>query len=153
RADAEPPFPDPPGHLDEHIAQINQAGGKALDPKAIPAADRRELNDQLRELFGTPARPKVEASAEVVEELGLDEQTLKAGSTLSRRHCLTCHGVAGDGRGPTGPWVNPHPRDYRQGIFKFISTNTEVTGRKPRRADLLRTLRAGVDGTTMPSFS
>src|SRR5262249_25285115 len=71
---------------------------------------------------------------------------------LYRRHCLHCHGLAGDGRGPTGPWVSPHPRDYRQGLFKFMSTATAVTNRKPRRSDLLRVLHNGVDGTSMPAF-
>jgi mono/diheme cytochrome c family protein len=69
-----------------------------------------------------------------------------------RRHCLHCHGLAGDGRGPTGPWVSPHPRDYRQGLFKFISTRNGLRARKPRRQDLLRTLHKGIDGTSMPSF-
>jgi len=62
--------------------------------------------------------------------------------------------VAGNGRGPTAPWVNPHPRDYRLGKFKFTSTNAMKLGteRKPRRADLLRTLREGIEPTSMPSF-
>ncbi|HEY8503802.1 MAG TPA: cytochrome c, partial [Gemmataceae bacterium] len=65
--------------------------------------------------------------------------------------CVHCHGLTGDGRGPTGLWIQPHPRDYRQGVFKFVST--EGTGpRKPRRADLLRTLKAGIPGTSMPAF-
>jgi mono/diheme cytochrome c family protein len=59
--------------------------------------------------------------------------------------------VAGNGRGPTAPWVNPHPRDYRLGKFKFTSTKGG-NERKPRRVDLLRTLREGIETTTMPSF-
>jgi mono/diheme cytochrome c family protein len=60
--------------------------------------------------------------------------------------------VSGDGRGPTVPWVHPHPRDYRQGQFKFMSTTTGVPTRKPRRADLVRVLHQGIDGTSMPAF-
>jgi hypothetical protein len=48
--------------------------------------------------------------------------------------------------------VSPHPRDYRQGIFKFTSSSQGEGQRKPRREDLLRTLREGIDGTSMPSF-
>ena len=77
----------------------------------------------------------------------LDDKTLEKGSVLYRRHCLHCHGMTGDGHGATAAWVNPHPRDYRAGIFKFISSE-----RKARRDDLLRTLRQGVEGTSMPSF-
>jgi hypothetical protein len=65
---------------------------------------------------------------------------------------LHCHGVSGDGRGPTGFWVNPHPRDYRQGIFKFVSSKTGFRGRKASRADLMRVMRNGIDGSAMPSF-
>ena len=69
-------------------------------------------------------------------------------------HCLHCHGVTGDGRGPTGRWVNPHPRDYRPGLFKFQSVNQEdgVT-RPPRREDLYRTIHEGVEGTAMQSYN
>ena len=45
--------------------------------------------------------------------------------------------------------LNPRPRDYRPGIFKFTST---PYGSKPRKTDLLRTVRRGVTGTSMPSF-
>src|SRR5207245_5054559 len=85
--------------------------------------------------------------------LKLDEPTLAKGSHYYRLHCLHCHGLTGNGRGPTAPWVNPHPRDYRQGIFKFTSSSQSTGTRKPRREDLLRTLREGVEGTTMPSFN
>jgi hypothetical protein len=40
---------------------------------------------------------------------------------LYRRHCAHCHGISGDGRGPTAMILNPYPRDYRPGVFKFKS--------------------------------
>ena len=76
-------------------------------------------------------------------------EVLKNGSKLYRRHCLHCHGVTGNGRGPTAPWVSPHPRDYRRSLFKFTST---ASGKPPLRADLYRTLMRGIDGTSMPPF-
>lgn len=88
-----------------------------------------------------------------IDNLELDRGSLKRGSALYRRHCMHCHGVTGDGRGPTGPWVHPHPRDYRQGLFKFVSTAVNINTRKPRRDDLLRTLNHGIDGTSMPAFA
>lgn len=119
---------------------------------------RADLASQLNKMFGTPAQPTLavlDAKEEGAEELPairdalrLDDKTLEKGSALYRRHCLHCHGVSGDGRGPTAPWVNPHPRDYRAGVFKFIS----ATKAKPLRDDLLRTLRQGIEGTSMPSF-
>ncbi len=74
---------------------------------------------------------------------------LKEGRELYMRHCLHCHGVSGDGDGPTARFLNPRPRDYRAGVFKFTST---LSGLKPSHDDLKRTLQNGIPGTTMPSF-
>lgn len=144
-----------PGQQDLHIATFKE--DEILQPKNLSAKDRRQLDTALTKIFGTPAAPTVapddkEAGDQAVE-LKLDKDTLKLGSKYYRTHCMHCHGVAGDGRGPTGPWINPHPRDYRQGLFKFISSDTTVAGRKPRRADLRHTLEHGIEGTSMPSFS
>jgi mono/diheme cytochrome c family protein len=152
----EPFYPIPPGRLEETIARIGKAtdqgglGGKALDPRDVPAEQRKELEAALLEMFGTPRSPKVNVDG--AGELDLDEETLRLGSIVYRRNCLHCHGLAGDGRGPTGPWVSPSPRDYRQGKFKFISTSPAVSGRKPRIDDLLRVISHGIDGTSMPAF-
>ena len=74
---------------------------------------------------------------------------LVEGRNLYMTHCQHCHGVTGDGKGPTSRFLNPRPRDYRQGTFKFKSTQR---GLKPSRKDLLHILEQGVPGTYMPSF-
>lgn len=74
---------------------------------------------------------------------------LKGGRNLYMQHCLHCHGVSGDGNGPTARFLNPRPRDYRQGVFKFKSTQAPF---KPSHADLVRVLKDGIPGTYMPSF-
>lgn len=166
-----------PGELDKSIEAALREKNKANpdviqreDPKNLSAKDRKALQDVLDEVFGTPAKPTVgpfisdkdynQALAEAlgdlkeddVDKLALkdyqDQQPLRNGSALYRKHCLHCHGLAGDGRGPTGPWVHPHPRDYRRGLFKFTSTGS----RKPLRQDLYRTLEKGIEGTSMPAF-
>jgi mono/diheme cytochrome c family protein len=97
-----------------------------------------------------------DSSDEIVDALKLKDDSgkdrLAPGSRLFRRHCLHCHGLTGDGHGPTAEWVNPHPRDYRLGKFKFSSSSQPAGSRKPRREDLKRTLRQGIEGTSMPSF-
>lgn len=75
--------------------------------------------------------------------------TLKHGRGLYMRHCSHCHGASGDGQGPTAKYLNPRPRDYRNGVFKFTST-TELS--KVSRDDLSRVLKYGIPGTYMPSF-
>jgi mono/diheme cytochrome c family protein len=141
-----------PGQLDKHIANLKSLEGKTLDPRDLSAKERQDLETALKQFFGTPAHPSVKLDGDITD-LKLDEDMLKKGSAVYRRHCMHCHGVSGDGRGPTGPWVNPTPRDYRQGYFKFLSTSTRFDDRKPRRQDLYRTLDRGIEGTSMPSFN
>jgi len=76
-------------------------------------------------------------------------EVLAEGRRLYAEHCLHCHGVAGDGNGPTAKYLNPKPRDYRRGLFKFTSTHYDY---KPRREDLARIVTDGIPGTYMPSF-
>lgn len=127
----------------------------------MPAA-KTAVTAALAEDFGTPQKlvawqklPVNYGAADATVE-GLDAaQTkeagwnLKLGRNLYMKHCLHCHGVSGDGAGPTAQFLNPRPRDYRQGVFKFTST---ISGIKASRTDLMRTLDEGIPGTSMPSF-
>lgn len=124
------------------------------NPRDVSPEDRAALEDRLTEIFGTPANPTVGViSEEQRETLKIDSRTLERGSVLYRVHCLHCHGVTGDGRGPTARWINPHPRDYRQGLFKFQSVDQTEAPRPPRRSDLHRVIKYGIEGTAMPSFA
>jgi mono/diheme cytochrome c family protein len=149
-------------------AKLEGLVGKTLyDPLTLPADVRNEYAKNLKEMFGTPAHPKVSGfepaalkaldesltADAVVQTLKVDDKTLEEGSRLFRMHCLHCHGMEGNGRGPTGPWVNPPPRDYRLGIFKYTSSAQDQNQRKPRRDDLLHVLAFGIEGTSMPSFN
>ncbi len=78
-------------------------------------------------------------------------QVLQYGRELYMTHCLHCHGTTGDGNGPTAEYLNPRPRDFRLGLFKFTSTNATTT-KGARRDDLEHVIRQGVPGTYMPSF-
>ncbi|MFM7928641.1 MAG: c-type cytochrome, partial [Pirellula sp.] len=66
-----------------------------------------------------------------------------------RKHCVSCHGLSGDGLGAAAMLLEPYPRDFRRGTFKFKST---PVGQKPTREDIHRTLYEGIPGTAMPSF-
>lgn len=146
---AQPPGPGEPGKLDAELAAIDSLGGRTGDPQTVPPKYTLALGRFLDETFGTPAAPTINGEEAVAAKLGLTPNRLAEGGRLYRRHCLQCHGLPGDGRGPTGQWIYPHPRDFRRGAFKFVSTGD---GGKPRKADLARTLRDGLKGTAMPAF-
>ena len=75
--------------------------------------------------------------------------SLRDSAELYRQQCLHCHGVEGGGDGPTSHFLDPRPRDYRKGVFKFTAVKDKA---RPRREDLFRVLDMGVYGTAMPSF-
>lgn len=76
--------------------------------------------------------------------------TLRESAEMYRVQCLHCHGVEGGGDGPTSPYLDPPPRDYRHGKFKWVAVDRNDP---PRREDLLRILREGATFTAMPSFA
>lgn len=132
----------------------------AKDVKFSPE-QRDDIDVTLAAFFGTPDQPVIPTLADVDTTLLLNEQLLKmsAGKVgsdelnrpegLYREHCAHCHGVTGDGNGPTAAFLNPYPRDYRKGWFKFKSTKV---GTKPTHDDLKKILLDGIPGTAMPSF-
>ncbi|HEV7282720.1 MAG TPA: cytochrome c [Pirellulaceae bacterium] len=115
----------------------------------------------LTEWFGTPDDPRAPKIGDLdfSTVLDADRLTMASGAVYSdqedtkfglyREHCAHCHGVTGDGKGPTAPFLNPYPRDYRMGVFKFKST---PRGSRPTHDDLRRILVEGIPGTSMPSF-
>ena len=92
-----------------------------------------------------------EAPAEGTQFVINPGHVLKSGRGLYMTHCAHCHGTSGDGNGPTAQaaLMNPMPRDYRRGIFKFTSTKPAD---KVTRDDLHRAILRGIPGTYMPSF-
>jgi mono/diheme cytochrome c family protein len=125
------------------------------DPKSVSLVQKEAIRETLAGLFGTPDKPLAP------EGSGLDLKRLDAAAGpvasdaqgrqrgLFRQHCAGCHGISGDGAGPSAALLNPYPRDYRRGIFKYTST---MPGIKPTSDDLRQTLLRGLPGTAMPSF-
>jgi cytochrome c oxidase cbb3-type subunit 2 len=73
-------------------------------------------------------------------------QTLYLGQQVYQVNCAVCHGVGGDGNGPSASSFRIRPRDFRPGIFKFSST---PSGSLPTDGDLLRTVTQGLRWTAM----
>ena len=129
--------------------------------KELPAQQQQQLVGYLEEYYGTATNPRwmtpadpaktppgeKEPAASLVEKV--ERSHLLHGLRVYTQRCAACHGTTGDGAGPAAEYLDPKPRDYRPGIFKFIST---IRGSKPRREDLARLIRHGAKGTSMPSF-
>lgn len=54
--------------------------------------------------------------------------------------CWTCHGQAGKGDGPAGKALNPAPRDFSAGSFKF---DADKNGKPGEDADLKLVITKG----------
>jgi hypothetical protein len=109
---------DPPAFR-LNMVQVTQS---QISPK-----HQQAIADILGAMFGTPDKPFA------MPETGLDERMLKmsAGPVWSneagdkhglyRRHCAHCHGISGDGQGPTAAILNPYPRDYRHAGIRALT--------------------------------
>ncbi|MDY3556547.1 c-type cytochrome [Gemmata sp. JC717] len=138
-----------PNSRNDEIAALDSLGGKTADPATIPAEERAKVEAFLKITFGTPAAPTVAVEGETATRLKLTAAHLAEGGKLFRAKCQQCHNLAGDGRGTSSATI-PFPRDYRQGVFKFVTSNASG---KPRRADLVRVIADGLVATPMPSFA
>jgi mono/diheme cytochrome c family protein len=147
------------------VAYTLRAETEKLD---LPAKHQAQIAEYLAMFHGTPANPRMalpDAAAEApapaaaesaavkaiprADKPGYDRRHLQLGHEVYTKQCAGCHGTTGDGKGPAGVYLNPPPRDYRNGVFKFTST---PRGSKPRREDLRRILKYGAKGTSMPAF-
>lgn len=77
------------------------------------------------------------------------DQTLAEGTEIYLQRCSFCHGLLGDGNGPAADYLDPRPRDFTLGTFKFRTTQS---GELPRDEDLFRTVSRGLPGTAMQAF-
>lgn len=144
------------------------------DAQSLPDDQQQEVEALLTRFYGTASRPRLmvldaaaaandtsagngsggdavsaEDAADGLElKEVIDAERLQHGAQVYQARCAACHGVTGDGNGPAAQYLDPKPRDYRRGLFKFTSTGRN----KPRKADLIRTVKYGARGTSMPSF-
>ncbi len=71
-------------------------------------------------------------------------ELITKGKGIFSQQCVTCHGAEGRGDGPAAGALNPKPRD-------FASTES---WKNPRTVTgVFKTLKEGLPGTPMPSFS
>ncbi len=79
------------------------------------------------------------------------------GRVVYERYCWWCHGKDGAGDGPAAPYLNPPPRDFTYGLYKWKSTPFgEIT---PSDEDFRKMISGGfgagghgLKGTAMPGW-
>ncbi len=86
-----------------------------------------------------PSTPMPDETPELIEQ----------GHEIYIRRCSFCHGLLGDGNGPAADYMDPRPRDFTLGTFKFRTTQS---GQLPTNEDLFRTISRGLPGTGMQAF-
>ncbi|MFM8272895.1 MAG: c-type cytochrome [Gemmata sp.] len=133
-----------------------------LDPAAGLGKNLKDARAKLGKAKVKDLEADWKAATEAKEELKLDDAALARGSLVYRRWCVQCHGPNGAGEAAYAIEGGPMPRDYRQGVFKYVTAFPPPNavkkaglgaGGKPRRSDLARTVRNGVPGTMMPAFT
>jgi mono/diheme cytochrome c family protein len=148
---------EPPGFRFNAVEKLKQERLFLEDGEQFPDSSREEVTSILNVLFGTPDQPQFPDSPTPIVDL--DRLEMAAGPVeseidgtphgLYREHCAHCHGISGDGAGATAALLNPYPRNFRHGKFKFKSTPLRTP---PTDDDLRRILANGIPGSAMPSF-
>ncbi|MFQ5437849.1 MAG: c-type cytochrome [Paracoccaceae bacterium] len=100
----------------------------------------------LLAVSGVPGQAKNVPSGPMPEAT---EAFVEKGHATYIRRCSFCHGLLGDGNGPAADYLDPRPRDFTLGTFKFRTTQS---GELPTNEDLFRTVSRGLNGTAMQAF-
>lgn len=92
----------------------------------------------------------------------LAQTDVEKGKAVYERLCAFCHGPEGAGDGPAAQYLNPAPRDFTMGLYKWKSTPFDEYA--PTDADLQRMISGmrshdsvegwdGMNNTSMPGWS
>ena len=101
------------------------------------------LSAAIDDSFGTYDAPKLLAS---------DVDPAHA-RRLWMQKCSQCHGADGQAMTPTADLLYPRPRNFSEGVVKYVSSRaTDEHTPRPSRADLRRVIRDGAPFTSMSAF-
>lgn len=140
------------GNLPEPYDKLDAWKGKTLTV-IVPTEELRGLVAYIQKL-GTNRGAWREVfepqmlSVSVMSIPQTDDQVAR-GKAFYERRCIGCHGPKGDGNGPAATFLDPRPRNFTLGVFKFRTT---PSGSLPTDGDLYRTITRGVRWTAMPTW-
>jgi mono/diheme cytochrome c family protein len=78
------------------------------------------------------------------------EDRRSSGRRVYETYCIGCHGQNGLGDGEASVFLNPKPRNFVNGQYKFFYFGE--SGPYPSTASLQVTIRNGIQGSAMPAF-
>ncbi|MGH9466246.1 MAG: c-type cytochrome [Terriglobales bacterium] len=102
----------------------------------------RRANFEARFDFHKPPPPGAENVVDLRPLLAPTPKLLTEGKQVFAANCAPCHGADGYGNGPRAAGLNPPPRNYHSGKFRY---GTSVL-------TMYHTVTNGSPGTSMPSF-
>jgi DMSO reductase family type II enzyme heme b subunit len=79
----------------------------------------------------------------------IKKDLLEKGKKVYFKRCVWCHGVEGGGDGPSADRLFTRPRNFIQGTFKIRTT---ASGDLALDADLINTVKNGLQGSAMPAW-
>lgn len=127
-----------------------EAEKKARGEQGSPTTNNQELLDKLAAVETALSEAQDRAlSLSLVSQNARRAALASQGQMTYKRHCATCHGANGDGKGVSREFLDQTPRDLTRGTYKFRST---PSGTLPTSEDIARTLRVGIPGTAMPGW-
>ncbi|MEZ5979418.1 MAG: cytochrome c [Planctomycetota bacterium] len=142
----DPNAPAPTG-IDDDLAKAvaNDARTRFFD--ALLAVER----GKEPEVGSIPASlaERIASSGDARAAIETWQPSLAEAARTYQSQCVTCHGLAGGGDGPSAAKLDPRPRDFREGAFRFHPGAPESA---PSQGDLVRTMRRGIPGSGMPMF-
>ncbi|MDP6575729.1 MAG: c-type cytochrome [Candidatus Peribacteraceae bacterium] len=84
-----------------------------------------------------------------IDVLDASEPDISRGKEIYAANCRGCHGRNGDGNGLAARYLDPLPRDFTKGKFKFRTT---PSGSLPTDENISKIIRDGVRRTSMPGW-
>ncbi|MDZ7343778.1 MAG: FTR1 family protein, partial [candidate division KSB1 bacterium] len=128
------------------VVRQYQSADKTVDSTAAKL-------QRLEQMIAQKAEPEVVRAASLgligaitrernILPFPLAPPNLAAGKKFFESACASCHGLAGDGRGPAADTLNPKPRDFTDPSI--------INGLAPYQ--IYQAMTFGVEGTAMPSF-
>jgi len=92
-----------------------------------PAAERETSPPAPPPASATPA-PSASSEAPAADTADFAGGDATAGKEVYGLYCATCHGPSGTGDGPGAAALDPKPRDFTEGAFKYDPNNNGETG-------------------------